>query len=144
MYVPDDGLRWAACHESRSGKGALDTAVKKSGQVGAAGEADYLFEGIQGSPCQWEYRNKMEFSFGDEYKDGPLSLGLHKKASTYDVLTVDDCKIVHSDFTKILRCVLDYFIENPQPYYKKMQHRGIFAPSFGARANTTGKYLSTL
>ena len=28
---------------------------------------------------EFAYRNKMEFSFGDEYKDGPLSLGLHKR-----------------------------------------------------------------
>ena len=36
------------------------------------------FEGIIGSPVTEEYRNKMEFSFGDEYKDGPLALGLHR------------------------------------------------------------------
>lgn len=36
------------------------------------------FEGIIGSPVTEEYRNKMEFSFGDEYKDGPLALGLHQ------------------------------------------------------------------
>lgn len=58
----------------------------------------------RGSPKEFAYRNKMEFSFGDEYKDGPLSLGLHKKGSTYDVLTACDCKIVHEDFTKILTC----------------------------------------
>ena len=58
-------------------------------------EADYPFLGIKGSPKEFAYRNKMEFSFGDEYKDGPLSLGLHKKGSTYDVLTACDCKIVH-------------------------------------------------
>lgn len=28
------------------------------------------FEGISGSPCECGYRNKMEFSFGDEFKDG--------------------------------------------------------------------------
>ena len=38
---------------------------------------DYVFEGITGSPITRGYRNKMEFSFGDEYKDGPLSLGMH-------------------------------------------------------------------
>ncbi|MFQ8841544.1 MAG: hypothetical protein ACLR8P_12125 [Clostridium fessum] len=27
------------------------------------------------------YRNKMEFSFGDEVKDGPMSLGMHKRGS---------------------------------------------------------------
>ena len=43
-----------------------------------AGIKDYDFLGIQGSPSQYAYRNKMEFTFGDEYKDGPLSLGMHK------------------------------------------------------------------
>ncbi|MBP3543498.1 MAG: 23S rRNA (uracil-5-)-methyltransferase RumA, partial [Lachnospiraceae bacterium] len=45
---------------------------------------DYEFLGIKGSPKAWGYRNKMEFSFGDEYKDGPLALGMHKKGSFYD------------------------------------------------------------
>ena len=34
----------------------------------------YEFQGIKGSPIYEGYRNKMEFSFGDEYKDGPLAL----------------------------------------------------------------------
>ena len=56
----------------------------------------YEFEGIKGSPRQSEYRNKMEFSFGDEYKDGPLALGLHKRGSFYDIVTVDQClSLIH-------------------------------------------------
>ena len=72
---------------------------------GALNGADYQWEGIHGSPIEFRYRNKMEFSFGDAYKDGPLTLGLHKKGSTYDVLTANDCKLVHEDMTKILTCV---------------------------------------
>ena len=30
------------------------------------GISDFVFDGILSSPKQWEYRNKMEFSFGDE------------------------------------------------------------------------------
>ena len=41
----------------------------------------WTFEGIKASPIQFGYRNKMEFSFGDEVKDGPLSLGMHKRGS---------------------------------------------------------------
>ena len=84
----------------------------------------YEFEGIKRSPREFGYRNKMEFSFGDEYKDGPLSLGLHKKGSTYDVLTAVDCKLVHEDLTKILVCVWEFFKERNVSYYKKMQHEG--------------------
>ena len=77
---------------------------------------EYLFEGVKASPKEFAYRNKMEFSFGDEYKDGPLTLGLHKKGSTYDVLTASDCKLVHDDMTKILNCVLEYFKERNVSY----------------------------
>lgn len=35
---------------------------------------DDIWEEIKGSPKPWGYRNKMEFSFGDEVKDGPLAL----------------------------------------------------------------------
>ena len=34
----------------------------------------YEFLPIRHSPRVLAYRNKMEFSFGDEYKDGPLAL----------------------------------------------------------------------
>ena len=86
--------------------------------------AEYSWEGIHGSPMEFRYRNKMEFSFGDAYKDGPLTLGLHKKGSTYDVLTASDCKLVHEDMTKILSCVHEYFLKLNASYYKKMQHTG--------------------
>ena len=66
----------------------------------------YEFEGIIGSPQEWAYRNKMEFSFGDECKGGALALGMHKKGSFYDIVTTDSCKIVHEDYNKILRFVL--------------------------------------
>ena len=85
---------------------------------GALNGADYQWEGIHGSPIEFRYRNKMEFSFGDAYKDGPLTLGLHKKGSTYDVLTANDCKLVHEDMTKILTCVHEFFLKRNVSYYK--------------------------
>ncbi len=105
---------------------------------------DYEFEGIKASPKEFAYRNKMEFSFGDEYKDGPLSLGLHKKGSTYDVLTAFDCKLVHADMTKILTCVLDYFKDRNVSYYKKMQHEGYLRHLLLRRGDITGEILVNL
>ena len=105
---------------------------------------DYEFEGVKASPKEFAYRNKMEFSFGDEYKDGPLSLGLHKKGSTYDVLTAADCKLVHEDMTKILLCVLEYFKERNVAYYKKMQHVGSLRHLLLRRGDQTGEILVNL
>ena len=82
------------------------------------------FEGIIGSPVSEEYRNKMEFSFGDEVKDGDLALGLHKRNSMYDIVTVEGCKIVDSDYRKILVCVYEYFKDKNVSYYHKMRHEG--------------------
>ena len=125
-------------------KKLLDDALVEAGQVNEAGEADYPFLGIKGSPKEFAYRNKMEFSFGDEYKDGPLSLGLHKKGSTYDVLTACDCKIVHDDFTKILTCVLAYFKERNASYYHKISHEGYLRHLLVRRAENTGEILANL
>lgn len=104
-------------------------------------DTEIHWEGIHGSPIEFGYRNKMEFSFGDEYKDGPLSLGLHKKGSTYDVLTADDCRLVHSDMNKILACVLNFFKERGASYYKKMQHTGYLRHLLLRRGVTTGENL---
>ena len=122
----------------------LDTAIKNGGQVDENGNPDYVFEGIKGSPTEFCYRNKMEFSFGDAEKDGPLTLGLHKKGSTYDVLTASDCKLVHEDLTKILTCVLDYCKEQGFTYYHKMRHEGYLRHLLMRRGNTTGEILINL
>ena len=107
-------------------------------------KGEYVFEGVKHSPKEFHYRNKMEFSFGDEFKDGPLSLGLHKKGSTYDVLTTGDCQLVHEDMDKILICVLNYFKERNVSYYKKMQHVGYLRHLLLRRGDTTGEILVNL
>lgn len=122
----------------------LEEAIAAAGQTDSEGNADYCFEGIQGSPKEFAYRNKMEFSFGDEYKDGPLSLGLHKKGSTYDVLTASDCKLVHEDLTRILNCVLNYFQERKTPYYRKMSHEGYLRHLLLRRSESSGEILVCL
>lgn len=119
----------------------LEEVLIKEGQTDPDGKAAFVWEGIHGSPEEFCYRNKMEFSFGDEYKDGPLSLGLHKKGSTYDVLNTDDCKLVHKDMTDILTCVRDYFREKGVSYYKKMQHTGYLRHLLLRRGVTTGEIL---
>ena len=54
-----------------------------------AGVTGYEDMWILGSPSEWAYRNKMEFSFGDACKDGPMTLGMNLKNSTFDIITVD-------------------------------------------------------
>lgn len=102
---------------------------------------EYHYEGILGSPIEWGYRNKMEFSFGDEFKNGPLALGLHKKGSFHDILTVDDCRIVDKDFNQILSCVLDYTSQAGMDYYHKLSHKGYLRHLLVRKAAKTGEIL---
>jgi 23S rRNA (uracil-5-)-methyltransferase RumA len=103
--------------------------------------SDYQWDGIKGSPDQWGYRNKMEFSFGDEFKDGPLALGMHKKGGFYDIVTVSGCKIVDEDYTKILNCVLTYCSEQGFSFYHKMSHEGYLRHLVVRRSVSTGEIL---
>lgn len=61
----------------------------------------------------------MEFTFGDEIKEGPLSLGMHKRGSFYDIVTVDQCKIMDEDFRKILSGTLEFFRERDITFYHR-------------------------
>ena len=104
----------------------------------------YIWEGVKKSPQQSEYRNKMEFSFGDAYKDGPLALGMHKKGSFHDIVDVTDCRIVDEDFRKILEAVLAFAKETGLPYYHKMRHVGYFRHLLVRKGEKTGEILVDL
>ncbi len=110
--------------------------------VMSAGEE--VWQPIAGSPAVWEYRNKMEFSFGDEYKDGPLALGLHKKGSFYDLVTTDQCQIVDGDVRAILTATLRYAREEGLPYYHKMRREGYLRHLLVRKARKTGRILVVL
>ncbi len=111
-------------------------------------EDGWQWEGIKASPVAYGYRNKMEFSFGDEEKDGPLTLGMHKRGSFYDVVTVEDCQIVDRDFRLILKTVLKYFAEYPDSrkisYYHRMRHEGYLRHLLVRKASRTGEILVAL
>lgn len=122
------------------------TQVKKliSDAIGTEKESGYEFIGIHGSPKKSEYRNKMEFSFGDEYKDGPLALGMHKRGSFYDLVTVSDCQIVDEDFRTILKATLDYFSKNNIPYFHRATHKGYLRHLLVRKATKTGEIIVDL
>ena len=107
-------------------------------------EPSYMFEGIKPSPVRYGYRNKMEFSFGDAYKDGPLSLGMHKRGSFYDIVTVDQCQIVDPDFRKVLSAVLTWGQENDTPFYHRMRQTGYLRHLLVRRAVKTGELMVAL
>ncbi|QHI71048.1 23S rRNA (uracil(1939)-C(5))-methyltransferase RlmD [Aminipila terrae] len=83
------------------------------------------FLGIEGSPKQYAYRNKMEYTFGDQVKDGEMTLGMHQKGRFMSIVTVDECQLVDPDFNLVLKTVLEFCNEQGYNFYHKKSHEGL-------------------
>ncbi len=120
----------------------LSEEVKTLFEEAEVTTGEYL--GIQGSPSQWEYRNKMEFTFGDEAKDAPLSIGMHMRGKSFGIVTVDNCKLVDEDYRTIIRLTADYFDKQDLPYYRIMKAQGYLRHLVIRKAQNTGELLVNL
>mgnify|MGYP000233622539 CR=1 FL=1 len=102
-----------------------------------------IFDGIEGCPEEhrYRYRNKMEYTFGDFVKDGPLCLGMHKKKNFMSIVTVDHCQLVDEDFNKILRFSLDFAVDMGYKHYHKKSHTGLLRHLIIRKGIRTGELL---
>ncbi|MFI3174477.1 MAG: 23S rRNA (uracil(1939)-C(5))-methyltransferase RlmD [Bacillota bacterium] len=99
------------------------------------------WEGIVPAPLETGYRNKCEFSFGDEEKDGDLALGMRKRMSMYEVVSLKDCNIIDADFLKIVEGSLAFFQKENVPFYHKMRHDGSLRHLVVRKGEATGEIL---
>ena len=102
------------------------------------------FEGILGSPAVYGYRNKMEYSFGDEYKDGPLALGMHRRGSFYDITGAESCVIVDEDYRKIVSATRQYWADKGASFFHRLRHTGYLRHLLVRKAAATGEILIDL
>lgn len=102
------------------------------------------FTGVLSSPKQLEYRNKMEFTFGNAYKGGETNLGLHKKGQFGSVITTDHCRICDQDFTIILEAALNLFKRRGVSHYNKFSHEGVLRHLVVRKGEKTGEILVAL
>lgn len=108
------------------------------------GIKDLNFLGIEKSPRVEGYRNKMEYTFGDEVKGGPLVLGLHRRGRFYEIVDSDGCNIADKDFTLIRKRVMEHFRELNTAFYNKRTHEGVLRHLVIRKALSTGEILVNL
>jgi tRNA/tmRNA/rRNA uracil-C5-methylase (TrmA/RlmC/RlmD family) len=99
---------------------------------------------VKASPHILGYRNKMEYSFGDEVKGGELNLGLYRKRSYMSVITTDDCMIVPRDFDTLRRGCLAYMREKGHTHRSKKFRTGFLRNFVVRRGEFTGELLVNL
>lgn len=96
------------------------------------------------SPRLKGYRNKMEYSFGDSYKGGELTLGLHRVNRFYEIVDTVGCNIVDSDFELIRKSIEIYFREKNTSFYHKKTHQGLLRNLIVRKAINTGEIMVIL
>lgn len=102
------------------------------------------YEGILPAPRSEGYRNKMEFSFGNSEKDGPLTLGLHQKKSFFNILSAENCRIAPADFGVIIQAVTKFCQERKLSFYHKKSHQGLLRHLVLRRSESNGELLVNL
>ncbi len=101
-------------------------------------------EGLFGADRKYGYRNKVDFTFGNQYKGGPLHLGFHQKAMRRNVLDTSECLLIHEDLRKIRDMFAAYFTEKQLPFYDIYSHEGLLRFLLLRRAEFTGQILIVL
>ncbi len=93
-----------------------------------------LFHPILSSPETFYYRNKMEFSFGDNFDrnilnlpapEGTVHVGLHPKGRFSLTSPTPECRLLSKDSTEIMKIVGEWATEFSIPVYVRPKHRGV-------------------
>ena len=95
------------------------------GFLRAEGLDHSIVTGIMPSPCRFRYRNKMEYTFGNEVKDGPTILGLHAAKSFISIVSTEECQLVPEDFNKVLTATMQFVRQHGYTHYNKKLHEGL-------------------
>ena len=102
---------------------------------------EYIFDEPIKSVETEKYRNKMEFSYGNEVKDGAMILGLHKQNSFHDIVEVDGLKLMDNNFNKIYMFCNKFSQKSGLNFYHRTQHVGFFRNLVIRKADFTKQIL---
>ena len=108
------------------------------------GFTGFTFDGLVPAPCDRDYRNKMEFSFGDDGLDGNLTLGLRKRGSYYETADVSACGICDADFRAAAAYTLSFFRQTDETFYHRTRHTGALRYLVVRKGFFTGELLVNL
>jgi 23S rRNA (uracil-5-)-methyltransferase RumA len=104
-------------------------ALKKEKVLAALAGVDGLpTPSILGAPSPWNYRNKMEFSFGDVYPPVAgqwLKLGMKPKGRWYEILDLQECHLPSVEAAALLASVRSWAEREAVPPYNSHKKEGV-------------------
>ena len=117
--------------------------ILKSTLEHLAGIKNALFKPILPSPEIWNYRNKMELTFGQE-EDGKVTLGFHKPQSYYHIVDVKKCYIQPKEFDVITGVIRDFANKRNLSVYDPKTFKGLLRHLILRKAKATGEIAAVL
>lgn len=100
------------------------------------------------SPNQWNYRNKMEFSFGTDAETGKIIVGFHKSGDFRTIISAGDvCKIQPPGLDEVMAWIAERVNKEAAREgehfraYRQSNHTGFLRHLVLRYSHTTGKFL---
>lgn len=91
---------------------------------------------------QWRYRNKVEYSFGEQ--DGELVLGFRPRGRWDQVLDIEDCHLSSEATNRARNEVLEWAKSEGLPAYDPHDHRGVLRNLVVREGRRTGQVQTRL
>jgi len=91
---------------------------------------------------QWRYRNKVEYSFGEQ--EGQLVVGFHPRGRWDQVLDIEDCHLSSEATNKAKNDVLDWAKSEGLTAYDPHDHRGVLRNLIVREGMRTGQVQTRL
>jgi 23S rRNA (uracil1939-C5)-methyltransferase len=91
---------------------------------------------------QWRYRNKVEYSFGEQ--DGELVLGFHPRGRWDQVLDIEDCLLSSEATNRARNEVLEWARAEGISAYDPHDHRGVLRNLVVREGRRTGQVQTRL
>jgi 23S rRNA (uracil1939-C5)-methyltransferase len=102
------------------------------------GHLDVEIEPIIPAEQEWRYRNKLEYSFGED-AEGHLLLGFHAPGSWETIVHVDDCLLASEAGNEIRDVVYAWCVEQGLSAFDRKLHQGLLRNLVVREGTRTGQ-----
>jgi 23S rRNA (uracil1939-C5)-methyltransferase len=133
--APWQGLPYERQLEIKSEQ--VDEALRRIGHL-----EGFELEQIVGAEQQWRYRNKLEYSFGDD--DGEPILGFHARGRWDLVVDVDDCHLASEAGNAARNEVRDWARLESVPAFDRRSSKGVLRNLVVREGRRTGQVQTRL
>ncbi len=134
--APWQGLAYKAQLEQKSAQ--VDEALRRIGELDG-----FELEPIVAAGEQWRYRNKLEYSFGED-DEGDPTLGFHARGRWDLIVDVDDCHLASEAGNAARNAVREWARVESVPAYDGRARRGVLRNLAVREGRRTGQIQTRL